>query len=188
MTDTKDICEAIKGLPDGDTIRWQSRTTIESGEIATNDLYTLLRHYPNALAEVRQISDVIEWWLDKAYGVTPCVMVRYDRDDPKTERIRVGDQSDLKALVAENARLKTEVVAANKGAQVNALVNESLAKKLKLAVEALSDARSHLFAIYNGDWPSDISPTPAGFAQFAVNDIDATLAKIKEPLKGGEQR
>lgn len=180
MTDTKQICEAIKGLPDGDTIRWQSRTTIESGEIATNDLYTLLRHYPNALAEVRQISDVIEWWLDKAYGVTPCVMVRYDRDDPKTERIRVGDQSDLKALVAENARLKTEVVAANKGAQVNALVNESLAKKLKLAVEALGHYAD------KSNWDSN-----KGFA----NDVwyltergwsiaDEALAKIKEPSKG----
>lgn len=83
-----------------------------------------------------------------------------------------------------DADLKAKLADANRGAQVNALVSESLAKKLKLAVEALSDARSHLFAIYNGDWPSDISPTPAGFAQFAVNDIDATLAKIKEPSKG----
>ena len=98
------------------------------------------------------------------------------------------DTKQICEAINEHADLKAKLADANRGAQVNALVSESLAKKLKLAVEALSDARSHLFAIYNGDWPSDISPTPAGFAQFAVNDIDATLAKIKEPLKGGEQR
>lgn len=145
MTDTKQICEAIKGLPDNDRLQLHVRPTYKSDEWGMNRYLT-------------------------------------------TESDASIATDDLKALVAENARLKTEVVAANKGAQVNALVNESLAKKLKLAVEALSDARSHLFAIYNGDWPSDISPTPAGFAQFAVNDIDATLAKIKEPSKGGEQR
>lgn len=141
MTDTKQICEAIKGLPDNDRLQLHVRPTYKSDEWGMNRYLT-------------------------------------------TESDASIATDDLKALVAENARLKTEVVAANKGAQVNALVNESLAKKLKLAVEALSDARSHLFAIYNGDWPSDISPTPAGFAQFAVNDIDATLAKIKEPSKG----
>ena len=145
MTDTKQICEAIKGLPDNDRLQLHVRPVYKSDEWGMNRYLT-------------------------------------------TESDASIATDDLKTLVAENARLKTEVVAANKGAQVNALVSESLAKKLKLAVEALSDARSHLFAIYNGDWPSDISPTPAGFAQFAVNDIDATLAKIKEPLKGGEQR
>lgn len=145
MTDTKQICEAIKGLPDNDRLQLHVRPVYKSDEWGMNRYLT-------------------------------------------TESDASIATDDLKTLVAENARLKTEVVAANKGAQVNALVNESLAKKLKLAVEALSDARSHLFAIYNGDWPSDISPTPAGFAQFAVNDIDATLAKIKEPSKGGEQR
>ena len=140
MTDTKQICEAIKGLPDNDRLQLHVRPVYKSDEWGMNRYLT-------------------------------------------TESDASIATDDLKTLVAENARLKTEVVAANKGAQVNALVNESLAKKLKLAVEALSDARSHLFAIYNGDWPSDISPTPAGFAQFAVNDIDATLAKIKEPSK-----
>jgi len=120
MTDTKQICEAIKGLPDDALVyvdaggihnRMFKAKTLKA-LVAENealkehlantlnnhgDLYTLLRHYPNALAEVRQIPDVTEWWLDKAYGVTPCVMVRYDRDDPKTERIRVGNQSDLEA-------------------------------------------------------------------------------------------
>lgn len=43
---------------------------------------------------------------------------------------------NVEALVAENARLKAEVAAANKGAKTNALVNESLANKLKIAVEA----------------------------------------------------
>ena len=141
MTETKQICEAIKGLPDNDRLQLHVRPVYKSDEWGMNRYLT-------------------------------------------TESDASIATDDLKTLVAENARLKTEVVAANKGAQVNALVNESLAKKLKLAVEALSDARSHLFAIYNGDWPSDISPTPAGFAQFAVNDIDATLAKIKEPSKG----
>lgn len=42
MTDTKQISDAIKGLPDGDMIRWQSRITIESGEIATDDLKALV--------------------------------------------------------------------------------------------------------------------------------------------------
>ena len=41
---------------------------------------------------------------------------------------------NVEALVAENARLKAEVAAANKGAKTNALVNESLANKLKIAV------------------------------------------------------
>ena len=141
MTDTTNICEAIKGLPDNDRLQLHVRPVYKSDEWGMN----------------RYLTTVCD-----AYITT----------------------NDLKALVAENEALRERVADANRGAQVNALVNESLAKKLKLAVEALSDARSHLFAIYNGDWPSDISPTPAGFAQFAVNDIDATLAKIKEPSKG----
>jgi hypothetical protein len=141
MTDTKQICEAIKGLPDNDRLQLHVRPTYKSDELGMNRYLT-------------------------------------------TESDASIATDDLKTLVAENEALRERVADANRGAQVNALVNESLAKKLKLAVEALSDARSHLFAIYNGDWPSDISPTPAGFAQFAVNDIDATLAKIKEPSKG----
>ena len=93
MTDTKQICEAIKGLPDNDRLQLHVRPTYKSDEWGMN----------------RYLTTVCD-----AYITT----------------------NDLKTLVAENARLKTEVVAANKGAQVNALVNESLAKKLKLAVEA----------------------------------------------------
>lgn len=48
---------------------------------------------------------------------------------------------NVEALVAENARLKAEVAAANKGAKTNALVNESLANKLKIAVEQYLDDR-----------------------------------------------
>lgn len=57
----------------------------------------------------------------------------------------------LKELEAENARLKKEVAAANKGAKTNALVNQGLSAKLmialddtaklKLAVEALEQIR-----------------------------------------------
>ena len=93
MTDTKDICEAIKGLPDNDRLQLHVRPAYKSDEWGMNRYLT-------------------------------------------TESDASIATDDLKTLVAENARLKTEVVAANKGAQVNALVNESLAKKLKLAVEA----------------------------------------------------
>lgn len=105
-----------------------------------------------------------------------CLAYIHKRQMDEHERYKAKHR-ECAELEAENARLKAEVAAANKGAKTNALVNKSLADKLKLAVEALSDARSNLFAIYNGDWPFDISPTPAGFAQFAVNDIDRTLAK-----------
>lgn len=54
---------------------------------------------------------------------------------------------NVEALVAENARLKAEVAAANKGAKTNALVNESLANKLKIAVEALE----YIANLYSGD-------------------------------------
>ena len=93
MTDTKQICEAIKGLPDNDRLQLHVRPVYKSDEWGMNRYLT-------------------------------------------TESDASIATDDLKTLVAENARLKTEVVAANKGAQVNALVNESLAKKLKLAVEA----------------------------------------------------
>ena len=45
------------------------------------------------------------------------------------------------------ADLKARLADANRGAQVNALVNESLAKKLKLAVEALE----YIANLYAGD-------------------------------------
>lgn len=141
MTDTKQICEAIKTPVIYDTEGWYIKDA-EGKVVCDVDAEGLL---PNAFH-----------FIGNAIATA------------------INEHADLKARLAD----------ANRGAQVNALVNESLAKKLKLAVEALSDARSHLFAIYNGDWPSDISPTPTGFAQFAVNDIDATLAKIKEPSKG----
>lgn len=104
MTDTKQICEAIKGLPDNDRLQLHVRPVYKSDEWGMNRYLT-------------------------------------------TESDASIATDDLKALVAENARLKTEVVAANKGAQVNALVNESLAKKLKLAVEALE----YIANLYAGD-------------------------------------
>jgi hypothetical protein len=134
--DTKQICEAIKGLPDNDRLQLHVRPTYKSDEWGMNRYLT-------------------------------------------TESDASIATDDLKALVAENARLKTEVVAANKGAQVNALVNESLAKKLKLAVEALNDTVQSYDSSGNRDCRrcddlADISRS--------------ALAKIKEPSKGGEQR
>jgi len=130
--DTKQICEAIKGLPDNDRLQLHVRPTYKSDEWGMNRYLT-------------------------------------------TESDASIATDDLKALVAENARLKTEVVAANKGAQVNALVNESLAKKLKLAVEALNDTVQSYDSSGNRDCRrcddlADISRS--------------ALAKIKEPSKG----
>jgi hypothetical protein len=91
--DTKQICEAIKGLPDNDRLQLHVRPTYKSDEWGMNRYLT-------------------------------------------TESDASIATDDLKALVAENEALRERVADANRGAQVNALVNESLAKKLKLAVEA----------------------------------------------------
>jgi hypothetical protein len=137
MTDTKQICEAIKGLPDNDRLQLHVRPAYKSDEWGMNRYLT-------------------------------------------TESDASIATDDLKTLVAENEALRERVADANRGAQVNALVNESLAKKLKLAVEALRHYAD------KSNWDSN-----KGFA----NDVwyltergwsiaDEALAKIKEPSKG----
>ena len=90
------------------------------------------------------------------------------------------DTKQICEAINEHADLKAKLADANRGAQVNALVNESLAKKLKLAVEALGHYAD------KSNWDSN-----KGFA----NDVwyltergwsiaDEALAKIKEPSKG----
>ena len=78
------------------------------------------------------------------------------------------------------ADLKARLADANRGAQVNALVNESLAKKLKLAVDALG----HYADKSNWDANKGFANDVWYLTERGWSIADETLAKIKEPSKG----
>jgi len=90
--------------------------------------------------------------------------------------------NEIATAINEHADLKARLADANRGAQVNALVNESLAKKLKLAVEALELAAQGCLNL--GRCPTSYCPLCQAMSASTVKQIDNALAKIKEPSKG----
>lgn len=83
--------------------------------------------------------------------------------------------------INEHADLKARLADANRGAQVNALVNESLAKKLKLAVEALAVSGENFRALLRcPDWSCSEC---AALVETYTEDIDKALKQIGEQQK-----
>jgi hypothetical protein len=64
-------------------------------------LYRLLVNLPEARKEVEKLPGILDYWLDLAYGVTPCLMVRYGASDPKTERVRLWTKDELEQIWRE---------------------------------------------------------------------------------------
>ena len=87
------------------------------------------------MSEIKKpvIYDTEAWYIEDADGNVVCDI---DAEGlPSDEFHFIGNE--IAIAINEHADLKAKLADANRGAQVNALVNESLAKKLKLAVEAL---------------------------------------------------
>ena len=86
------------------------------------------------MSEIKKpvIYDTEGWYIKDADGNVVCDI---DAEGlPSDEFHFIGNE--IAIAINEHADLKAKLADANRGAQVNALVNESLAKKLKLAVEA----------------------------------------------------
>ena len=86
------------------------------------------------MSEIKKpvIYDTEAWYIEDADGNVVCDI---DAEGlPSDEFHFIGNE--IAIAINEHADLKAKLADANRGAQVNALVSESLAKKLKLAVEA----------------------------------------------------
>lgn len=110
---------------------------------------------------------------DRTGALLLCCQLNDDDVDAKN-----GNQ--IADAINEHADLKARLADANRGTQVNALVNESLAKKLKLAVEALG----HYADKSNWDANKGFANDVWYLTERGWSIADETLAKIKEPSKG----
>lgn len=129
------------------------------------------------MSEIKKpvIYDTEGWYIKDAEGNVVCDI---DAEGLLPDEFHlIGNQ--IATAINEHADLKARLADANRGAQVNALVNESLAKKLKLAVEANRYALATFRAI--GQWSFDDSDHGLLIAE-AVKKLEAFQDEI------GEQR